>query len=91
VSKPKGNSPRRSVDIGARTLAEYEEARRRSYHAGIRRELIERGALVDNSSVEKALEEAVERKLKDGGCSWHHIAQEQSSRVREKNPREIWP
>jgi len=65
---PKPKAPRKSelLDMGSRALAEHEEAQRRAYHDRIRRDLIERGALVDNTSVEKLLEDAAPR-LRDKG------------------------
>jgi hypothetical protein len=55
----KGGRWRRSntVDLSS----EWEEIRRRQYHARIRRELQERGVIKDTGTVEEALEEAAPR------------------------------
>jgi hypothetical protein len=49
------------VDMASRALREYEEAQRRAYHEDIRRDLIERGALVDTTPVEELLKDAAPR------------------------------
>lgn len=64
MPKPRATRKSELLDMGARTLREYEEAERRQYHQKIRAELIERGAIVQN--VEKLLEEAAPR-LRDKG------------------------
>jgi hypothetical protein len=62
VSKPRGSQkPSRSVDLAARTLAEFEEARRRANHERIRQELLANGTIVDTRSVGEVLKDAAPR------------------------------
>jgi hypothetical protein len=56
----------REVDMAGKTLRDYEEVERRRYHDNLRRELIERGSIVDTTPVEELLKDAAPRLIAKG-------------------------